>query len=88
MDELVDEGEVLDRQRAVEPVLVVEVRDRDRRRPRAEDRAGEVPRDEVLKDEREQGHADEDDHRLEEPPENETDHVAQLVRVTFDNPVG
>lgn len=72
----------------VEPELVIEVRDLDRRRPWSEDRSGEVARDEVLEDEGEDRDAEKDDDRLGEPPKDVPDHVVQLVRVTFDNPDG
>ncbi len=70
-EELVPHGEV-------EPVLLVERRDRRRLRPGPEHRPCLSAWDQVDEDEHEGHHADDDDDGLQEPPDEEAGHGAML----------
>ena len=76
MDEVVHEGQVLKRHRPVEPPFFFEAGNLGWSSSRTNDRPGDVARDQVLEEEREDSHTDDDDHRLRQAPEDETGQVA------------
>ena len=70
-----EKRQVLQLDRAVEPVRPLEGGDRSRARPWPEDGSGEVARNDVLEHEHEQRQADKDDHGLDKSPQCEPDHA-------------
>ena len=76
MDQVVHEGQVLKRHRPVKPPFFFEAGNLGWSSSRTNDRPGDVARDQVLEEEREDSHTDDDDHRLRQAPEDETGRVA------------
>ena len=77
--ELVEEVPVLDEERLVEVVLVVELGDGLRRCPVAEDVSSETPRQQVQQDERDQRDPEDHDDRLTQAADDESGHAAGYI---------
>ena len=79
MQQLIQEVPVLDEERLVQVVLMVELLDRLRRCPVAEDVPSETPRQQVQQDERDQRDPEDHDDRLTQAADDEPGHAAGYI---------